>query len=242
MYTYKYFISLGFFCSPSMELDRIGLRDSSYPFDWLLSDIRGVVDCLEKDFDDFLEYENLYQYQTRKQYYFDEKYGFHFYHDFSAYQDLESQLPSVKLKYRRRIERFRRNIQEPTLFIRYIQDQDEVDYLERNYDRIISLLKSKNSANNLILISNNDVKSDKLDVYQVEEDQDDTVARIFLEKNSELKSLLCSDIYDPDKRIDNVGKYQQKQKKKKLLKYPTYASEKIRKVFKKPYIHSLVKQ
>lgn len=38
---YKHVISLGFFCSVALELERKGLRDASYPFDWLISDFQG---------------------------------------------------------------------------------------------------------------------------------------------------------------------------------------------------------
>ena len=38
---YKHFISLGYFCSVAMELERFGLRSESGPFDWVISDMRG---------------------------------------------------------------------------------------------------------------------------------------------------------------------------------------------------------
>lgn len=51
---YKHVISLGFFCSVALELERKGLRDASYPFDWLISDFQGVIKVIENRFYDFL--------------------------------------------------------------------------------------------------------------------------------------------------------------------------------------------
>ena len=34
---YERVISLGWFCGPALEMKRIGLRDGSYPFDWMLT-------------------------------------------------------------------------------------------------------------------------------------------------------------------------------------------------------------
>lgn len=51
---YKHVISLGFFCSVALELERKGVRDASYPFDWLISDFQGVIKVIENRFYDFL--------------------------------------------------------------------------------------------------------------------------------------------------------------------------------------------
>lgn len=240
MSKYNHVISLGYFCSPALELERIGLRDASYPFDWIICDFKGVLDCIENKFDDFLKYENIYQYKDYKQYYIDQKYNFHFYHDFSAYGAIKNQLPSVLQKYQRRIERFRLNIKEPTLFLRYIESQKELDYIEANYENIISVLKAENENNDLILISNDDVQSELLFVYKVKKDKNDSVARRFLDKNAELKNYLCSDIYDTDKRLANIENYKSKKNKEMVFKYTNYAISKINKLIKKPYIHSSI--
>ena len=124
-HTYRYVVSLGFFCSVAMELERIGLRSASFPFDWLISDFEGVIKLIENHFDDFLAYENMAQHKLYPNYYKDTKYGMQFYHDFSAFRSLESQLPRVKNKYDRRIERFYNSIIYPTLFLRYISSESE---------------------------------------------------------------------------------------------------------------------
>lgn len=34
---FKHIISLGHFCGVAQELERLGLRDASYPFEWLIT-------------------------------------------------------------------------------------------------------------------------------------------------------------------------------------------------------------
>lgn len=44
---YKHVISLGSFCSPALKIERLGLRDGSYPFDWVLSrSMNNVVELI----------------------------------------------------------------------------------------------------------------------------------------------------------------------------------------------------
>lgn len=167
MENFKHVISLGFFCSVSSEMEKIGLRGASYPFDWVISDFKSVIECIENDFDDFLNYNNIVQYENERSYYYDKKYKIHFYHDFSKYIDLNTQLDNVKSKYDRRIERFKNDIKESTLFLRYIESNIELDYIEKNYEYIIRLLKKFNSENELILIANNDISSSFLKIYKV---------------------------------------------------------------------------
>ena len=151
---YTHFISLGYFCSVASELERIGLRDSSSPFDWCISDLEGVKNLIENNFEGFLDYENMYQHTDNLAHYINMRYHISFYHDFNQYDSLKKQLPGVKKKYKRRIERFYQNIKEPTLFIRYISDEDgtskELKWIEKNYDDLLKLLQSFNNKNNII--------------------------------------------------------------------------------------------
>ena len=121
--SYKHYISLGYFCSVALELERFGLRDASYPFDWIISDIKSVFECIENNFESILDINLLSQSQNEHKNYKNIKYGFYFFHDFDKYIPLSSQLDVVKKKYNRRIERFYNAIKEPTLFIRYISDE-----------------------------------------------------------------------------------------------------------------------
>lgn len=83
---------------------------------------------------------------------------FTFVHDFDAYLPLKKQLPKVEEKYRRRIARFYKDIKEKTLFIRYINPNEDVKWIEENQHKIEEELKSFNPNNRIIYISNCDVR------------------------------------------------------------------------------------
>lgn len=187
--TYNTVISLGFFCSVAQELERIGLRDASYPFDWLISDFIGVITSIDNHFKDFLKYDYLAQMRVNPRYYINTKYGFQFYHDFNPYQPLKKQIRKVRKKYKRRIKRFYKSISYPTLFVRYIENVDELKWIEANYNSIVQLIKSFNPHNSIVFISNDELKSDKLRHYTVKKDENDTVARKPFTKNEELNKF-----------------------------------------------------
>jgi hypothetical protein len=54
----KKIFSLGFRCSSASILKRLNLKQESYPFDWLISNISVVKDCIENNFEEFLNKEN----------------------------------------------------------------------------------------------------------------------------------------------------------------------------------------
>lgn len=95
---YKNYISLGYFCSVAMELEKYGLRDYSYPFDWLITDLEGVILAMDSGFSDYLNYENMYQSRDVRSTYTDKEYGFSFIHDFNKYARLSKQICLVKDK------------------------------------------------------------------------------------------------------------------------------------------------
>lgn len=192
---YKYVISLGFFCSVASELKRINLRSMSSPFDWIISDIKGVFLLIQNRFADFLNPNYLEQNVMYPYIFTNKKYEVDFYHDFNPEEPLSTQLQSVTEKYTRRINRFYEAISQPTLFIRYIQDQKEYDWLSQHYEELLALLKQFNLSNSVILVGNTDLQimhPSIFYVYLVEKDKGDTVARVFLEKNDELKAYLSS--------------------------------------------------
>ena len=52
---YQNVVSLGFFCSPAIELNNLNLRKSSQPFDWLISSkFNQVLELINNGFEDFL--------------------------------------------------------------------------------------------------------------------------------------------------------------------------------------------
>lgn len=78
---YRHIISLGFFCSPALELNRHKLRDTASPFDWVISEWKGVEHCIKTHFEGFLEYEDLKQW-TRNRAVYKNSLGIEFWHDF----------------------------------------------------------------------------------------------------------------------------------------------------------------
>ena len=125
-------ISLGHFCSVALEMERIGLRNDSYPFDWLItSDFDKVLDLIENRFDVFLDKSDLEQ-EEDKNHYLSRRNNLHFYHDFK-YNDVpfDQQFESVERKYQRRIDRFYSSATQPTLFIRYLSASDTVESMRR---------------------------------------------------------------------------------------------------------------
>lgn len=200
MHNFKHFISLGSFCSVALDLEALGLREASMPFDWNI-DLRfeGVIGCIEKKFEHFLDEEELKQSEEAPEHYMN-RYEIQFFHDFNMWEPLKDQLPAVQDKYERRVRHFYQITQEPTLFIRYMDDRildedgtpHELRYIEENYDHILAVLKDLCPENELILIANEGVKSNKLKIYGVEKDRGDIVARVPREKNAELAALLAS--------------------------------------------------
>lgn len=174
--------------------------------------------AIENRFEDFLNYDYLSQSDTDSNNYFNEKYRIWFFHDFDKYHSLEEQLPNVREKYLRRIKRFYEAIKQPTLFVRYISDEVvnedgksmELEYIEKNNEYIMSLLKSFNEENNVIYIANGGVTSDIIKIYNVEKDENDGVARKPLDKNNELRNLLMS--FDYKLREKNLEIFNKKHK------------------------------
>lgn len=235
--TYAHYISLGSFCSVALELERIGLRDCSSPFDWCLSGWNGVEQLIDTHFENFLEYDQMSQSREEPEHYKNQL-GIQFFHDFDKYRPLADQLEEVKAKYSRRIDRFYQNIAEPTLFIRYISGKSEKEYLENNYEKILGKLRAYNENNDIVFIANNDLPSLTLPVYLVEKDENDFVARRFLDKNPQLYSWLNHMEYD--KREENLRKFIEKEKKKKSPGrcMGSLCKKAGRKLFQEVYVHS----
>jgi len=203
---FSHVVSIGSFCSVARELDRYGLRDASYPLDWVICSASSAVRLLESRFAGFprlesLERDSVHAYIVR-----DTQAGVSFYHDFDTGQPLETQYDSVRSKYERRAERLSRAIRRPTLFVRWIDGQADYDYLNENLKYVLRVLKTYNSANDLLLVGLVGLpeRCGQLRVYTVEADPNDTVAREFVRKNPELRRRLLMLRYPLSKRLANL--------------------------------------
>ena len=218
--TYQNYISLGYFCSVAMELERTGLRSASYPFDWLITPrMENVIRMIETGFDSFLDEQSLVKDPLVGTTYVHVDTGFSFVHDFKADGELSDLLPGVKCKYERRIERFYQDITKPTLFIRYINDEDPDDpaWTMANQRHILEVLRSYNPDNDIIWIANSTLTSElnlsaSAPVYFVDKDEGDSVARRPLDKNRDLYDLLMNADYEG--RSENIRIYKRKTRKR----------------------------
>ena len=214
---YNNVISLGFFCSVAMEMDRIHRRKASYPFDWCISSFPSVLNLIDNHFTDFLNYDQMEQ-NKEIPWHYRNAYGIAFYHDFNQFEPLNKQLPAVIKKYDRRIKRFYNTIKRPTLFIRYIENEEEISFIQQNLSYINSILKGPNAKNEILFVLNQEYKAEILgDVkcYYVEKDKDDSVARKFLENNKELEDYIIESVPKVSKNV----LYYLKRYKKKLSTY-----------------------
>ena len=202
---YAHYISLGHFCSVAMELERFGLRSASFPFDWLITDFRGVIDAIDSNFEHFFD-ETLFAQSSKQLYcYKNTKYDFEFVHDFSKYEQFHKQFATFREKYERRILRFYKTIREPTLFIRYIESESELKWIEKNREHVFASLKKYNSENYVVFVANEGISSNTIDVFNVVPDENDHVARHFFENNDLLRKYFGSCIYADRKR--NLKRY-----------------------------------
>ena len=238
----QHYISLGYFCSVASELEYIGLRNESSPFDWLISDFEGIIMAIRNNFEDFVEYDYLVQNRQHPAYYLNTKYNVQFYHDFSPYASLREQLPLVQEKYRRRIKRFYESISEPTLFVRYISDEQLVNgsskellWIDEHYDEIITLLKSFNENNEILFIANEGIKSSKIKIYYVQKDNGDVVNRRPIASTPSLLELFNS--FEFAQRQDNILRYKKKTLSRAVIKVKKKLVSYFRRIFSCEYIH-----
>lgn len=139
-------IPLGGSCSVAYQLQKLGLREKAYPFDWLRTPSLDIISkCIEEEFEDFAEFTPIKEVKSypllnqedfdsngsKTSFYATNKYGCQSYHDFDSRIPFEDQIQEVKEKYHRRIDRFLRDfyLREEILFVRECQSitQEEID-------------------------------------------------------------------------------------------------------------------
>ena len=240
---YESVVSLGYFCSVASEIERMGLRTHSGPFDWQACvDFKKRIELIDTHFKEFFEHlneEGLYQKVSEPQIYFMKAVGVFLVHDFTMYKSLAEQLPAVREKYERRVASFYRQIAQKTLFIYYVNTDKDVDYINQNIDCIKSILRKFNPHNEIIFVANLDKHLDMTPTYYVVPDTGDVVARKFLNKNEELKLFLENLPFDEEQRRTNMKFHKKKELKKKLRKPYMKLKRYLDNVSKKTYIHTL---
>lgn len=242
MKKFTHYISLGYFCEVAQDLEKLGLREFSSPFDWVISDFSCVMKAIENGFEDYLNCDNLLQNAACRCHYYESKYHFYSFHDFSPYISLEEQYQGVKEKYDRRINRFFKEIKSPTLFIRYISSEDvdnsgksmELDWIEQNYQYIRDVLKKYNEDNDILFIGDETVISEAIKIYHVSRDKKEKVSKLPIYNNKELYPLLQS--VDFPGREENQKRYRERRKLFKRISKRARCC--LQKIFLKEYKHS----
>ena len=195
---FQHVFAIGAGCNMAAGLSRIGLREYSGPFDWIIAGMEDIITLIDTDFADYLNPEYLeldpipFNAGKRKNIKFD---MIRFVHDFAPEEDappLSEQIGAVQAKYQRRIDYFMQSIKEPTLLCRFEYGESE-DYWRKNYHRVSEFFKKFNPENELIIISYGEPNT-KLDadfpMYFCSEENDDHVLGYFLESNDEISALL----------------------------------------------------
>lgn len=118
-------MGLGTNCEPAQLLRANDLRNSSFPFDWIVTiDTDGMVALLDDDFQYFLDRRFLFQLSPYKHSFtVNSYYQLEFRHD-GVILESEASWQSVYAKYERRINRFRqiRDFPGKVFFIRMAHD------------------------------------------------------------------------------------------------------------------------
>lgn len=236
-------ISLGSFCSPALEIERFGFRNTSFPFDWCLTDdFSKVLELIDNGFKDLFDFSLFYQWTSQRQVYDNKKYSMTFVHDFSKYEPLSGQLSKVHEKYDRRITKFYDAIERPTLFIRYVKNANEIQYIKNNLNYVRSVLRLDN--NDIVFIVNIDDKtsecdqlaSDGIHIFFVRKDLNDVVARKFFDQTEELVELI-ENRFDNLERSTNLKFYREKMDKKRRSLVKKKIIKGINRLVKREYIH-----
>lgn len=200
--------SLGWSCGTASALSRLGLRSCSGPFDWCISSYPGVLRQIETNFQDFLNRDHLEldQGDEFKQTFYDRKYDILFPHD--ILKDFEREYEMIYQKYQRRYERFSQMIRKPTVFFRTVKDEDEVNYINKNWEWAEGLLKKYNSQNHIVYVCRRNLHSFTNDVHLYVLGNDEYTGEVYelrhLFDSSEELLEFCSTILTNDQTQRNV--------------------------------------
>ncbi len=179
---FNYFISLGPTCATASSMSKYGLRSFSGLFDWLITfDFSWVLRCIETDFKDFLQQENLepltasdfgwlyHFYKTESKAFlrqrelelidtprkFKEKHsGFMFIHEEHNYI---TEFNVVKQKYEKRIKNFIMACHKKTCFLRRVPEERELEYIVGHADYIKKVIGKYNKENDIIFLVNKEI-------------------------------------------------------------------------------------
>lgn len=200
-------VSLGWFCGTASSLSKLGLRSHSGPFDWYFSHLWAVISQIDNGFRDFMVKENLEIVDKDVKVFRDIKYGFHCNHDVQS--SFEEEYSIIYERYMRRANTFMKMIKHPTVFFRCIRDDDEIKYINDNWEYIEKLLKSFNSNNQIVYVCHSGIKglTDKVSVFELNIDRyiGKTYEMRHMFDNSEELLDYCASLLSIDQMQSNVA-------------------------------------
>ncbi len=147
---FDHFISLGLSCPMAGSMSKYGLRSCSGPFDWLVTvDLGWVLYHIDTDFKEFLLQENLESYNDNPLHFRDKLSGFVFLHEKLSFRD---EYIELKCKYDRRIDKFLKITQSKVCYLRRIDDENDIAYIEKNADYIRRVIYKHNSESEIVFL------------------------------------------------------------------------------------------
>lgn len=84
-------VSLGSYCAVSRSLQCVGLKQFTYPFDWVRCPLEGVIHCFDNKFEDFLTYSTTFE-QAGEKVFGKSKWGGSFWHHDPACPQTQSDM------------------------------------------------------------------------------------------------------------------------------------------------------
>ena len=199
------YMSFGYDCSPASALKNLNMRNEALPFDWVLSNLQILINCIEDNFNKYHQNLKFNHLQTR----LIDSYGFQFPHDypfniddidkskigegvFGEEKDKKiidewNEYHSVVLeKYKRRIERFYNYLNSDNPLIILCRG-----YSVSNINQFCIYLANKFKKGNIyiILSSNENFKSSNIITCNTEKNGNWNDISIWLEAINELKTL-----------------------------------------------------
>ena len=131
------YISLGTLCHTAKALKTLNLRKSAYPFDWCFITPLIIKDCLENNFEVFMNRAYHSHISSKKSGH--ALYGYNFFNHKDITSDKDYQY------YKRAIERFRKvltNDKDIVFIISFYNNTEDVsDYIEKTTDFLLSEMK-----------------------------------------------------------------------------------------------------
>lgn len=212
-------ISLGWFCGTASAMSYLGLRNYSGPFDWCFTDYRGVLSQIDNGFNDFMNKKNMVISKDNPKDFEDIKYKFFYKHDVK--QNFEDEFEEIKSKYIRRVIVFKKMASLPTVFLRTVRDNEEINFINNNWKYAENLIKQYNPNNVIIYVvtSEMDRITNNVEFYRLNIPK-------YIGKTYEMRHLFdscqkllirCSNLIDDEKVKGNLyfdkNKYGQTSKK-----------------------------